>query len=90
MLLSALCGIREQEIYLDYELSAFSVHGWEDEGDYDNVMHEVLRQFDATISYLKSYSDGDLKKNVESFLMDIGLSAEEISNISNNLLTKCQ
>ncbi len=90
LLLNALCGVSEQDLYLDYELTAFSVHGWEGGDAYPNVMQEVLSQLDTMVTYLKNYGDGTLSQNTEKFMLDIGVTETEIANIRANMLVKAQ
>ena len=82
-LLLGLLGVDKEQIYMDYELSAFSYAG----GTLGSPTAEGLRSgMDSLYNYLESYGDGDFSKNVEAFLLDCGITKEEIVSIRKILL----
>ena len=83
LLLNALLGVSEQDLTLDYELSFLSVAGNSDKAG-TGVM--LADQFQPTLNYLKGYADGTLQENCEKFLLDIGITEEEIASIKATLL----
>ena len=43
-------------------------------------------QTEPSLNYLKGYADGTLQENCEKFLLDIGITEEEIASIKATLL----
>ncbi len=84
-LLNALCGVSEADLYLDYELSMFSYWGWHDiaEGVDSAVKH--VGWFTDFMTYLKSFDGDTLAEKVETFMLELGITADEIANIRANL-----
>lgn len=82
MLLLAVCGVSEKDILLDYELTALSEAGYSDK----NAITTCMPLFVQTLDYLKNYSDKGLTGNAEKFLLDRGVSEEEIAFVKNKLL----
>lgn len=82
-LLQALCGASKEDIYMDYEMSFFSVRGCLD-GATPNTM---LSHFTPLYDYIASFGTGKtLAGNCEQFILSLGLTKEEISQIKANLL----
>lgn len=82
MILLAVCGVSEKDILLDYELTALSEAGYSDK----NSISVCMPLFLQTLDFIKSYSDKSLKENAEKFLLDRGVTAEEITSVKNKLL----
>ena len=84
MLINALLGVSEQDIYMDYELSMFSKAGWADNTPVDEL---VNRHFSEAVEYIKGYQSGTLKENAEAFVKnELGITQAEIDTIRNILL----
>ncbi|MBO5737445.1 MAG: tyrosine-protein phosphatase [Clostridia bacterium] len=88
MLLGALLGVEEADLYRDYEMSFFSRIGLKDaaqsEGDYNNL----IRSFTDTITRIKTdYPAATFMESVEAWMKSyLGITQEEIDAIRNNLL----
>ena len=78
MLVLALCGVSEQDLYMDYELSFFS-----DIGSNDTVENLLDNHVTPMVNYLKTFGKrGDsLQTCVENFCLKIGVTQEEINSI---------
>ena len=75
-LINALLGVGEKDLYMDYELSFLSASGTADTSHPSNIS-----PFDDFVQYLKDYSTGTLQQNVEKFMLDLGVTANEIASI---------
>ena len=87
-LISALCGVEEDDLCLDYELSMLS--SVSDAMDIDNFMHNLFYRFiRQDEGYLwNSYApNGTLAEAVEAFLISIGVTKGEIDNIKKIMLS---
>lgn len=82
MIILAVCGVSEEDILLDYELSALSESGSRDK----TPITTMLSIFANTLNYIKSFSDKSLQKNAETFLLERGVKKEEIDFVKNKLL----
>ena len=82
-MLNALLGVSEQDLTLDYEFSFPSVAGNSDKAG-TGVM--LADRFQPSLNYLKGYADGTRQENCEKFLLDIGITEEEIASIKATLL----
>lgn len=85
MFVQALCGVSEKDIFIDYEMSFFSIRGCLDGAG----VWLMVAQFNATVDYIKeNYGESNMtfNKKCELFLLDIGVTAEEISSIRDILL----
>ena len=82
-LINALCGVGEMDLYMDYEMSFFSQVGC---ADNQTPAHMVGMAFDGLYKYMKNYGKGTLQENTEQFMLDIGITQEEIDSIRNSLL----
>ncbi len=82
-LLLALCGVSEEEIKVDYEISAFS-----DLGKYEDraAPSYMVTQLDAFKNQLMKDKTKTLAENTEDFLIGIGLTREELDAVKNNIL----
>lgn len=85
LLLYALLGVSEEDIYKDYELSMFSAAGWADNTPVDTLLNE---HFSVVVDYLKNYqAGGTLQSNTEAFLKnEIGITQAEIDMIRSLML----
>ena len=82
-LLELLLGVSEEDIRKEYVISFLSSAGFADgvvlpSGHVANI--------DNLFNYLKGYGKGNITKNTEKFLMDIGVTREEIDAIRANML----
>ncbi len=75
-LLKALLGVSEDDIATDYELTSLSIYG---------SRSRQHHSYSAFIGYLKSL-DTNLKNAAEKYLLDCGLTKEQITDIKNILL----
>lgn len=82
-LINALCGVGKVDLYRDYELSFFSVKGCADES---RPTYLVEAGIGALYNYMSRYSDGTLAENTEKFMLDLGITSEEIASIRSILL----
>ncbi len=83
-LLNALCGVSEKDLYLDYELSAFSHWLWET--DYpEGPVARHMSWFNDFMTYLNGFEGETLADKTENFMLSIGMTATEIQNIRANL-----
>lgn len=84
MLLEMLLGVGEYDIYLDYELSLFSAAGCSDNTPVNTLFYTY---FWPTYSYIDQNYEGDtMSEKCEAFLLDVGVTAEEIASIRSLLL----
>lgn len=82
-LINALCGVGEMDLFMDYELSFFSEVGC---ADNQTPAYMVGTPFTSLYNYIKNYGKGTLQENTEKFMLDIGISQEDIDSIRNILL----
>lgn len=81
-LLEALAGMSREDIECDYYASFFSYVGTADGG-----MTNVRRAFNNLYSYIEDgYGAGNLKEGAEKFVLELGLTQDEINSIRENLL----
>ena len=83
MVLEGLLGLDENTLMMEYELSAFSY--W---GAYNANFNDGLRNdMHNTYLYISNNYDGNsFSEKVEDFLLDIGVTAEEIASIKDIML----
>ena len=81
-LINALLGVGETDLYLDYELSFFSEAGCRD----NQTPQYMMNIFKGLVNYMKNYSSGNLQKNTEKFLLDLGVTQAEIDSIRSIML----
>lgn len=85
-LINALCGVGEKDLYMDYELSFFS-----QVGTMDNASPtRMVTTFHSLYEYIRKYSDGTVKENTELFMLDLGITQEEINTIRSILCEEVQ
>lgn len=82
-LINALCGVGQADLYRDYELSFFSVKGCADDSRPTYLVDKGIGSLHNSIS---RYSDGTLAENTEKFMLDLGITSEEIASIRSILL----
>lgn len=81
-LINALLGVKREDLYLDYELSFLSKAGCadfkEDSRPETYVMHSLRSLYD----YIDRYKeDGSFSEKTEQFMLDLGVTADEITAI---------
>lgn len=84
LILEGLLGLDYNTLMMEYELSVFSY--W---GSYGatNYKTQMSKQIENTYNYIHDHYDGDtFAEEVENFLLDIGVTAEEIASIKNIML----
>ena len=80
MLIEGLCGVSEEDLAADLELTSFSVFGYRYR--YDNGAY----LYASTIAKIKTdYTGNTLKEKFESYALSLGLTRAEISNIQSLL-----
>ena len=77
-LINALCGVGEMDLFMDYELSFMSKMGNTDGGSPTKLVGE---NFTKLYNYIKEYGTGTMAENTEKFMLDIGITQEEIDAI---------
>ncbi|MBO7503228.1 MAG: tyrosine-protein phosphatase [Clostridia bacterium] len=77
-----IAGVSEEDILKDYEVSHFSVYATHDRASADATTASLK----AMLEYLRNYGKGNIYKNTETFLNDIGVTKEEIAAIRTNIL----
>ena len=82
-LIELLLGVSEEDIKKEYVLSFLSSAGFAD-GVVSPSGH--VANIENIFNYLKAYDKGSLYKNTEKFVMDIGVTREEINAIRANML----
>ena len=87
IVLEGLLGLDENTIMMEYELSAFSY--W---GAYTANYNTSLRNYaHGTYTYINNNYQGDsFSEKVEDFLLEIGVTSEEIASIRSLLLEEVQ
>lgn len=86
-LINALCGVGEMDLFMDYELSFFSEVGC---ADNQTPAYMVGSVFTALYNYIKDYGKGTVQENTEKFMLDIGITQDEIDAIRDILLEEVQ
>ncbi len=80
--IEALLGVSRNDMYMDYELSVFSVTG-----TLDNAGVQAIRKNIVTVyNYLDTFEGSNLAEKTENYLLSIGITAEEIQTIRDLLL----
>ena len=76
MVLEGLCGVKEEDLAADLELTSFSSFGYRYR--YDNGAY----LFASTLTKIKTdYKGASLEEKFEAYALDLGLTRAEISNI---------
>ncbi|MBQ7373702.1 MAG: tyrosine-protein phosphatase [Clostridia bacterium] len=76
-LINALLGVSEDLLVKDYELTSFSIYG-ERSSVRGTTYGDMFRDF---LFKLKSYEGENLSKKTENYMLSIGVTPQEISNI---------
>jgi len=85
--IEALLGVKRNELMMDYELSVFSVTGTSDNASVSAIRSNIQ----ATYDYINSsYSGKSFAERTENYLLDIGITPEEIQAIRDLLLEEVQ
>ena len=85
MLLEGLLGVSKEDIWIDYEMSFFSVRGCLDKADPQRMVNTFLN----TYNYLAdNYAEDNSSFSAacEAFLLEIGVTQAEIDAIRENML----
>lgn len=79
-LISALCGVDKMDLFLDYEMSFFSVKGCLDGASPTYLVRDAIG---SLYSYLKGYSEGKTlaEKTAAYMRNELGITQEEIDTI---------
>lgn len=86
-LIQALLGVKEADIYRDYELSMMSSVGKTLEDGPNKAQDMVSLAFTALYNYIKMYRPNKtMQQNAETFLLSIGLTETELDAIKENML----
>ncbi len=73
-LVNGLCGVSEKELIQDYEFTSYSIFGV-------RADHWDGYKFDDFLAQLKTYEGATLSAKIETYLLSIGVTADEIYNI---------
>ena len=81
--IEALLGVTKLDLFMDYELSIFSVTGTLDNASISAIRDNIT----ATYNYIdKNYTGANFSEKTENYLLDIGITPEEIQTIRDLLL----
>ena len=84
--IEALLGVDRNDLMMDYELSVFSVTG-----TLDNASISAIRSnIQATYDYIKTFKGNSYAEKTENYLLEIGITPEEIQAIRDLLLEEVQ
>ena len=84
MVLEGLLGVDENTLMMEYELSVFSYWGTNGGTKYNNGLRNNIHD---TYLYIDNNYEGDsFSEKVEDFLLEIGVTAEEIASIKSIML----
>ena len=88
MVLEGLLGVDENTLMMEYELSVFSYWGTNGSTKYNNGLRNNIHD---TYLYINNNYEGDtFSEKVEDFLLEIGVTAEEIASIKNIMLEEVE
>lgn len=88
-LINALCGVQKEDLYLDYELSYLSARGCLDTGAPPE--YSVNVPFTNLYTYIYAYrSEGTLADKTEQFMLELGVTKEEIAAIRTIMLEQVE
>ena len=88
MVLGGLLGLDENTLMMEYELSVFSYWGTYDGTKYNNGLRNSIHD---TYLYIANNYEGDsFSEKVESFLLEIGVTLEEIDSIRTIMLEEAE
>ena len=87
-LINALCGVGEMDLFMDYETSFFSRLGRADDQTAANMSKTI---FQGLYNYIRVYAPKkSLAEATEMFMLEIGITQDEINSIRNILLEEVQ
>lgn len=89
LLLEGLLGATQEEMYRDYEMTYLSTVGCSQYSSSQNQFAEqqILNSFMPMYNWLGSYGNGNTyAEHIESYLLDIGVTQQEIDSIRNILI----
>ena len=87
-LINALCGVGEMDLFMDYEASFFSRVG---RLDNQTASYMVNTPFQGLYTYIRKYAPKKtLAEATEMFMLEIGITQDEIDSIRNILLEEVQ
>lgn len=88
MVLGGLLGLDENTLMMEYELSVFSYWGTNGSTKYNNGLRNNIHD---TYLYIENNYEGDtFSEKVENFLLEIGVTAEEIDSIRSIMLEEVE
>lgn len=88
-LINALLGVGEEDLYLDYELSFMSQAGCNDFKGEITPSTFLYSHFWSLYTYIDNYEGGEtFAEKTERFLLDVGITEEEIEAIKTIMLEK--
>ena len=82
-LINALLGVESTDLYRDYEISMMSKTG---KLDGQSATYMVGSAFRGLYNYIQYYTSGTLAEKTEKYMLDLGITAEEIAAIRANML----
>jgi len=84
-LINGLCGVSEKDLFMDYEMSFFSVVGSDDTG---TPATKVGGDLQSLYDYIAGYSESEvLSEDIEAFMTKyLGITDEEIASIRSTLV----
>ena len=87
----ALLGVKEFDIYRDYELSMMAQTGKDPNNPNSAASYMVRSPFTALYNYIKDYQPKKtMQENAEAFVRSIGITDKEIFAIKANMLERVQ
>ena len=82
LLISALVGVEEIDLYRDYEMSFFAITGWADAAQSDAQHANLMNAVASIITHLNKYKGDTLMEKTESFVKEyLGITQEEVDTI---------
>ena len=85
MVLNSLLGVSKKDIGIDYEISMFARVSTSDVND--DLVQDLVDQVYYIYNYIYGgYTGNNMQEKTEAFLLDIGVTQEEINNIKDILL----
>ncbi len=81
-LIEALLGVQKNTLYMDYEFSVFSVSGTLDKAGVAGIRSNI----ESVYNYINGLEGKSLSEKAENYMLDIGLTPEEIATIKDLLL----
>ena len=85
--IEALLGVSKNNLFMDYELSVFSVTGTQDNASVSAIKNNITN----TYNYIsENYEGSTFAEKTENYLLDIGITPEEIQTIRDLLLEEIE